>query len=398
MHIGFIALDYPSEYGGGGVGTLIQTLARELVKRGHHVAVIALATRGEPLSSNDEGVEVHRFRQGNLHWYFSKIPVIGDWGALSLRELERAWGGWQTIQKLHKQQPFDVIEITEQGGFFLPIFLQDVPLVARLHGEEFTFCKYTPDCSLTIGIRLNRVFQRFALRRTQYLISPSKSHAKEIEAELDKISVPIAVVPNTVQFKFKPSEMHKNADQPSNAPLVLYVGRLQRVKGIPLLLEAAHYVLQAKPETQFVLAGAPHPSLSPTDINNLLQRYNLNGQVRFSGHIPRSDLLNWYQQATLCVLPSYYETFGMAALEPMILGVPIVVSNAGALPEVVQDGVTGLIVPAGDALAMANAILKLITNNTLRCELRSAARNYANNHFNLDDVVNRTLDVYCRVS
>ena len=139
MHIAYLALDYPCASGGGGVGTVVQTLARGLIRHGHEVTVIALASRREPAGcSEDSGVTVIRIRQGSFHWYFSKIPWLGNALARSVRQLERSWNAWIHLRKIHLCNPIDVIEIIEEAGLFTALLLNEPALVARLHGEEYT--------------------------------------------------------------------------------------------------------------------------------------------------------------------------------------------------------------------------------------------------------------------
>ena len=394
MHICFLSLDYPSPSGGGGVGNQTQTLGRALVRQGYMVTVVALAQPGQPAIMDDGGVRVYRVAQGSLHWYIYKLPWLGRHLALAVRELEYGWAAFRQLQRLHAQTPFDLIEATETGAFWLALLLSSLPLVIRLHGEQYTFCKYTPDMPLTVNVRLSRLLQRVAMRRAKLLTSPSQAHAREIAAELGSHCPPIQVIPNAVSLP--------NSQQPANNrqktnPTVLFAGRLERVKGVPLLLEAAGQVLRQMPNVQFKLIGAAHPTLSQTELNTITQRLGLNGEIQFLGHLSQRELMGYYQQAELCVLPSYYETFGLAALEPMSLGVPVVAAKTGGLSEVVEDGKTGLLVPPGDGPALAGAIISLLQQPVLRAQMGLAGQQRAQRLFKLEPVVEATLKVYRRV-
>ncbi len=369
MNICFLAYDYPSAIGGGGVGNQVRVLGRALVQGGHSVTVIDLARPGLPAVQDDEGVRVHRVQPGVLHWYASKLPGMGPLIALALRELEYAWVGYRMVRRLHQQNSFDVIEGTETGALIVALGLRDVPLVIRLHGETYTFHKYTPGLSLTPGLRLSRMLQRAALRRARVLISPSQAHASEISAELRKRHPPIEVIPNCVDLERLPSLRGVERDP----TMVLYVGRLERVKGVLLLLEAAGRVVQRLPNIHFVLAGASHPTVSQMEIDTLVDLHGLQDNVQMLGHVPWEKLLHLYQRAAVCVRPSYYETFGLAAIEPMAFRVPVIVTAAGALPEVVEDGVTGVLVAVNDAESLASSITSLLESETWRTQLSEAA-------------------------
>src|SRR5262249_3214504 len=151
---------YPSELGGGGVGNQVCLLGRALVRAGHRVTVIALAQDGLSDESEDHGVRVHRVRCGHLHWYLSRLPLLGALLALPVRELERSWAAYRKVRALHRTEPFDLMEGTETGMFWIARRMPAVPFVIRLHGEPYTFCKYTPGVRLTAALRLTRMLQR----------------------------------------------------------------------------------------------------------------------------------------------------------------------------------------------------------------------------------------------
>jgi glycosyltransferase involved in cell wall biosynthesis len=403
MHIGLISLDYPSTHGSGGVGTFVQTLARALVGRGHAVTVVALKSDGQPFSANDAGVRVIRVRQDSIHWYVSKLPVVGPWLALTVRELERAWRVWQVVKKFHREEPFDVLELTEQAGFFIAMRMGKVALVARLHGERYTIVRHTPELPLTIGIRMSRAVQRIALRRVRRLVSPSKAHANEIATELGLGHPPIQVIPNAVKIQaFQPgipsrrSSIQHQTEELHDSPnqLVLYTGRLEACKGIVVLLKAAAIVLKDDSAVQFVLAGAYHPTLSKRHLSHVIQDLGLGGAVHLLGHVAREELVAWYRRATLCVLPSYYETFGIAVLEPMLFGVPVVATRVGALPELVEDGVTGVLVPPGDSNLLAESIVRVLGNKDLQKKMGAAGKKRAYRWYSNEGAVSLTVAMY----
>lgn len=397
MNICLISLDYPTAASGGGVGSQTRTLGQALAQAGHRVTVIALEAPGTSRRVKDGGVRVIRAPQGNLHWYAYKLPELGPLLALAVREMEVGWAVLRRVRLLHQRAPFDLIEGAETGALGVALSLPTVPLVIRLHGEHYTFHRHTPDMPLAAGVRLSRALQRAAMRRARLLIAPSYAHAREIAAELGPQHPPIEVVPNAVALPIVDG-LHIGAEAPfpPSAPVVLYVGRLERVKGVPVLLEAARHVLRSAPNTQFVLAGARHPSLAPEEIERLMQRPDLQGRVHLLGHVPRERLAAWYRRATLCVLPSYYESFGLAALEALAHGVPVVATTAGGLPEVVEEGVTGLLAPPGDAAALAERIVRLLRDGALCHKMALAGPECVSRRFDLGRVLECNLSLYRR--
>src|SRR2546427_12959995 len=129
MHIGFIAMGYPSASGGSGVATQVRTLARALVDAGHQATVVALSEPGSPTLSEDAGVKVYRFTPTRLHCYVGLLPGIGSLLAPALRELEWSWAAYRQLRALHADRPFDVLEGTETGAFWAALCMSRVPLV-----------------------------------------------------------------------------------------------------------------------------------------------------------------------------------------------------------------------------------------------------------------------------
>jgi glycosyltransferase involved in cell wall biosynthesis len=93
-------------------------------------------------------------------------------------------------------------------------------------------------------------------------------------------------------------------------------------------------------------------------------------------------------------MPSYYETFGISVIEAMAFGLPVVAANVGGLPEVVEDGVTGILVPPKDPEALAEALVRLLRDPDLSARMGRAGRERVRSEFTVDKIVSQTLDVY----
>jgi len=130
----------------------------------------------------------------------------------------------------------------------------------------------------------------------------------------------------------------------------------------------------------------------------MIRDYSLQPNIEQPGHLSQQELAHLYRSASISVLPSYYETFGLSALEPMAYGVPVVATRAGGLVEVIEDGTTGLLVAPGDADALARAIIDLLSKPMRRAEMGRAGRKLVRERFGIEHNVERTLAVYKEVS
>jgi hypothetical protein len=124
MNICFLALDYPSSAGGGGVGNQVRTMGRFLTKAAHQTTVVSFAEGGSPSYEDDGGIQVHRVRLGNVHWYMSKMPWMGPIAASAIRELEQAWAVYTVMRRLQRHQTFDVVEGTEHGSLLVALLMK----------------------------------------------------------------------------------------------------------------------------------------------------------------------------------------------------------------------------------------------------------------------------------
>jgi glycosyltransferase involved in cell wall biosynthesis len=332
-------------------------------------------------------------RLPSLHWYLARLPLCARTVVLPLRQIEWSLAFYHAAGRAFRHDPPDVLESTELGALLLAPGI-GTPLVIRLHGSDYIFRKHTGE-ALHLGSRWNHRFERRTWRRAQALTSPSVSQAAEVAGELGWANGRIHVIPNPIA----PGILAEAVQSPltgdgAAAPVILYTGRLAPVKGTRPLLEAAAEVCKTVRDARFVLAG-------PWQMPDKPERWGL-GQsagaelrgTTWLGHVSWQKLADWYRAAALFVMPSYYETFGISCLEAMAFGLPIVATTAGGLPEVVEDGVTGLLVPPGDSHALAAAIVRLLGDADLRHRMGQAGRERVLREFTVDRVVERTVTVY----
>ena len=152
-------------------------------------------------------------------------------------------------------------------------------------------------------------------------------------------------------------------------PVLLWVGRIAPIKGLDTLLDAIARLRAAGTVLSLLVVGgeADEPRNGhEAALRERIDRLGLGTAVRFVGPLPQDVLPTYYVAADVTVLPSYYESFGMVALEAMACGSPVIASRVGGLVTTVRDGVTGFLVPESDVGALAERIATLIVDPDLR--------------------------------
>jgi glycosyltransferase involved in cell wall biosynthesis len=175
---------------------------------------------------------------------------------------------------------------------------------------------------------------------------------------------------------------------------VLFVGRISPEKGVHILVEAWEHVRATHPQANLRIAG-PRAVMTPALLGDPLgdplvealvpmcgpsyaSAWKLHPSIQFTGHIAHSKLLDEYRSADVFVFPSVWEEpFGLPIVEAMAAGIPVVATRSGGIPDIVEDGVSGIVVERGDADALARAIGLLLDDTPLRTRLAGAARERA---------------------
>jgi glycosyltransferase involved in cell wall biosynthesis len=173
------------------------------------------------------------------------------------------------------------------------------------------------------------------------------------------------------------------------AQIVGVVGRLEPEKGHPTLIDAWPLVLGAVPEAYLLVVGEGSRREA---LEQQVAELGIGGRVIFTGR--RDDVPEVTAALDVAVLPSYREAQGLTILEAMALSRPVVASNVGGIPEMVEDGRTGLLVPPHDASALAAAIIRLLTNHPLADMLARAGHDLVHERFCVELMVSAIEDLY----
>jgi D-inositol-3-phosphate glycosyltransferase len=184
--------------------------------------------------------------------------------------------------------------------------------------------------------------------------------------------------------------------------VLLFVGRIEPLKGIDILLEALSMLRRQNITVCLTVIGGD-PTVNDETQNSemahlqaLRAQYGMNDLVAFIGQRSQDSLPYYYSAAEAVVVPSHYESFGMVALEAMACGTPVVASQVGGLAFLVQDGQTGFTVPVDDPLALADRLAELLNDHELHQRMGVQAAEFAR-QYSWEKIAGRILSVYDQV-
>lgn len=186
---------------------------------------------------------------------------------------------------------------------------------------------------------------------------------------------------------------------PPHAVVLMFAGRVQPLKAPDVLLRAAALLVRDHPKLAdrlvVALVGGPSGTgrKDPDSLIELAGALGISANIRLEPPCPQRDLADWYRAATLVVVPSYSESFGLVAVEAQACGTPVVAAAAGGLRTAVQDGVSGVLVDGHDPALYARVIAALVGSSGMRAKLSRGARKHAS-RFGWSATVDQLLAVY----
>jgi len=360
MKIGITCYPVP-----GGSGVLATELGHQLAKRGHEVHFIshALPYRLDEFAPNVfyHEVEISTYPLFDYPPYTLSL-------ASRMAEVARRVG--LDVLHVHYAIPFAVAGHLAQG-----ILGEAAPkLVTTLHGTDITlvgmdksFFEITK-YSINVSDRVTAV--------SQYLSAKTQSEFG--------ITRPIDVVYNFVDTeRFKPHEIHacKPRFAPGGEKIVMHLSNFRPVKNITGVIHMFHRLAQKLSAVLLLVGDGPESGAALT----LAEKLGIADRVHFVGNQQRVE--NLFACADAFLLPSHYESFGLAALEAMACGVPVVAADVGGVSEVIADGKSGFLVQPDDYEAGGERLHSLIADEKVNQEFREAALAVVRDNFTADRII-----------
>jgi glycosyltransferase involved in cell wall biosynthesis len=324
------------------------------------------------------GDENKQFKRGNLNIYVigtGLYPFSIPAGVLHLRKIIRTINP-DIIHVQGTHFPYSVI-----AAFFRRTYLT----VLTVHGIMAKEIKFRRRISI-LKNSVFLLFERYAVLKVQNIIIIAVSlHVKNVISDMTQSA--IQVIPNGVDFddvqNIPPRESIEH-------PCILFIGELAKVKGVDLLIQAIPIIKKSFPNIRVFIGGAGPQA---KELKNLVKELKVAETVKFLGFVSGDDKYSYYKSADLCVFPSLYETFGIVCLEAMASGKPVVASNVGGIPFLVEEGKTGLLFETGNMNDLAEKVITLLQDNELREKMGVAGRERAK-ELAWDKIAEQTIGVY----
>jgi len=384
MNICLIICDHYPPYPHGGVGSFAVDLAEGVIKEDHRITVISLTSwsllsTAKPKIETINGVKIIRMPEQYRN-YPERVQALLT--RLNISKL---------VRKLHHEDPFDILECEDGQGMLALGRLPDIPRIVRLHASQI----YNDHVLNRRPSRLNHIFEELWIRRSNFIIAVSdyvgRTTLRLIKAQSKR---EYKVIHSAIDIDlFKPNPLTK-----TETGLIVFTGAISSRKGCLELIQAMNLVFTKNDAAHLLLVGDDYKygrkSFTDEILQNLGKKYT--GRVKFTGLQPRRALPDLIQPAEVCCFPSQAETFGIGVVEAMALEKPVIYMKSGPGPEVIEDGISGILCDTSNPVDIAEKILLVLNNPALGKALGKQARERVLEKFEKNKWVKENLEYYQR--
>ena len=383
MKILMLTWEYPPRIVGG-IARVVNDLSKRLIKDGHEVTVVTYREGNAPYYEDDKGVKVYRVDNYMIH-----PNNFIDWiMQMNFNMIAKA------NEIMAKEGKFDVIHAHDWLVAYAAKTLKnsyDIPIVATIHATESgrnsgihdETQRYINDTEWMLTYEANEV------------IVNSNYMKRELQCQFGLPFEKINVVPNGINVNMF-SGVERDYDfrrqyAADHEKIILFMGRLVYEKGVQHLVSAMPKILAGYHDAKLVIAGKGGMT---DELKAQVNAMGISNKVYFTGYMDAKQVCKMYKCADVSVFPSTYEPFGIVALEAMLSGTPVVVSDIGGLNEIVNHGENGMKSYAGNPNSIADSILALLYNPQLCANVVKNAKNMVKNEYNWAKIAQDTHFTY----
>lgn len=361
MNIGLVCVDfYPNV---GGIAAHVFELGRGLVRLGHCVHVYTVPTAGHPAGESElDGMRVHRTSVPKFKPVYSRMTR------------------WMLNKEIAKHH-LDVVHVHGIRPLEATRGL-DVPVVFTNHSSGFLKRIAAGEAQRRrIGKRLTHL---------AHVLAPSRELAERTKDA--GFTGPVDYIPNGVdinKFLPGPATCREAWKVGSDVPVLLLGRRLVEKNGVVIFAESLRHLADLEWVAVFAGDGPDRGK-----VEAILNSNGMKDRCRLLGNVPNDLMPAVYRSADISILPSFMEATSITGLESMATALPLVGTNVGGIPELIKDGDTGFLVPAGEPVALAEAMRRLLTDVRLRKQMGQAARERTQQLFSWDSIAEQTVNVF----
>jgi glycosyltransferase involved in cell wall biosynthesis len=373
MNICFLCDEYPPGPHGG-IGSFTQTLGRMLAAHGHRVTALGLYPIDQMREDNDQGVRVIR------------LPMAMSRGAgviVNRSRLARA------LMALGGE--LELVEGPELSMVAVPRSLRAARVI-RMNGGHSFFMTALGQKPLT----LRGWLERRSFARAHQLCAVSHYVAETTRRLLKLGDRPIEILPNPVNTEY----FRPRPEITEEEGLIVFVGTVAEKKGVRQLIQAMPEITAAVPAAKLLIIGRDsRDSLTKESYTAQLRQAlpaGLAERIEFRGSVENADLPALLARASVCVYPSHIEAQGIVIVEGMAMGKAVVTSRTGPGPEIVEDGISGLLCDPHDPQSIAAQVVRALKDEQLRQRLGASARQRAVERFSASSLVKQNESFYER--
>ncbi len=374
----------------GGICRYTYDLAHAMAESGNEVHVITRSEQNREHEYRDDKVIVHEIIPEQIDFL-----VLPENMQISQKNLTYSYSVCLKLLNLIDKFGIQIVEapLWDAEGFVFSL-IKNIPLVVRIETPLFKVAEIH-GWKITKDLKLANWMEGEAARRADMVIAISKDIGTLIRNHHAVQNEKIELCPLGIDL---PDNKWLSSDQKKSSFNVLFVGRLEKRKGIETLFKAIPSVLEKLPDTEFNIVGKD-TDLSPDGgsyrkylLKTLDKKHHSN--IKFAGYLDDIELKKYYKNCSIFVAPSLYESFGLIFLEAMAWGKPVIGCNTGGIPEIIDDGKNGILIQPDDKKALADAIIKLITDGEVRAKMGMAGRKKVEIDFSIRKMTERTFEIY----
>ncbi len=366
-----------------GVGLHANNLTRALLNGGHTVTLLLPEDHAPQFTAPGLTVATvrnPRFSRNQARWFSLSISFNA------------------ALKKLESNNTFDLIHFTDaRESFFCSPKAPMIGHINDTYSAELVspseYKKYYPDWFFRwLYYSVVHFLESSRLRRLRLLVVNSEYTANTILKTYPNTANKVRLCYKSVDIeRYRQVYTERQASPPDpNQPIILFVGSNMYRKGVPDLIRAAPGILEDFPNARFVIVGQDK---NIGRLKDACVDLRVDRNFDFVGWQSQEDLLKVYQEAAVFVMPSLTEALGVTFLEAMAAGVPVIGTNVGGIPEIIQHGINGLIVPAHSPLSLASAVIKVLSDESLRQKMTRSAYNTLE-RFDVDTMMECTFKLY----